>query len=138
MGEVYKKTKKKYYYILYNIILSQTSQTTRHRSGHESGDIANGSVSGLMYGGQELNGWGQKAPRNNTPTPRSDSPDWGMSRRRGHFRIWTLVKIISDSPYSNTSIIAASEDVTVIGGNRINCRIVGFHISNQSTGFNGP
>ena len=90
-----------------------------------------------MYGGQELNGWGQKAPRN-TPTPRSDSPDWGMSRRRGHFRIWTLVKIISDSPYSNTSIIAASEDVTVIGGNRINCRIVGFHISNQSTGFNGP
>ena len=132
MGEVYKKTKKKYYYILYNIILSQTSQTTRHRSGHESGDIANGSAAGSMYRGQELYRWGQK-----TPT-RTRSPDRGMSRWRGHFWIWTLVKIISDPPYSNTSIIAASEDVTVIGGNRINCRIVGFHISNQSTGFDGP
>ena len=80
MGEVQEDQKN---ITFYNIILSQTSQTTRHRSGHESGDIANGSVSGLMYGGQELNGWGQKAPRNNTP--RSPSPDWGMSRRRGHF-----------------------------------------------------
>ena len=73
----YKKTKKNITF--YNIILSQTSQTTRHRSGHESGYIAYGSAAGSMYGGQELNGWGQK-----TPT-RARSPDRGMSRRRGHF-----------------------------------------------------
>ena len=77
-----KKTKKILHILillLFFFFLSQTSQTTRHRSGHESGDIANGSAAGSMYGGQELNGWGQK-----TPT-RARSPDRGMSRRRGHF-----------------------------------------------------
>ena len=42
-----------------------------------------------------------------------------MSGAGGHFGVGTFVKMATDSPHANGTIVGTSEDVVVIGGNGI-------------------
>ena len=58
-----------------------------------------------------------------------------MSRTGGHFRIGALVKMVTDSPHTNGTIVGTSEDMVIIGCNGIDGGVVGFHFALQSTAF---
>ncbi len=119
----------------------ETTKTSSHRSWHVLWKRLMLSPSRRsMDGGRRGQVVGRRGHRRRSSPP-SCSP-WGTRPQSmpgsGWFTLRTAIVVVADSPHADGAVVGAGEDVTVVDGDRVDRRVVRFHLAHQSTWLHWP